>query len=49
MRFCDDTPHKYIFRRVAVERTDVSQFLDVRRVGSAEGGYDWVCSVELPS
>ena len=49
MRLCDYSPHKHIFRRVAVKRTNVSQFLDVRRVGSAKCGYDWVCSVEPPS
>jgi len=49
MRLCDYSPHKHIFRRVAVKRTNVSQFLNVRRVGIAKCGYDWVCSVEPPS
>lgn len=49
MRLCDYSPHQHIFRRVAVKRTDFSQFLNVRRIGSAECGYDWVCSVEPPS
>lgn len=49
MRFGNYSPHQHIFRRVAVERTDVSQFLNVRRIGSAECGYDWVSSVEAPS